>query len=103
MLKTRMRRMLIGGGENVPNVPVMTHRTGLLHTEIEAGTSCPCGGDAGHGGRTIVTFSLPAGSEVITHLNRVELIIGGDMECTDMIEALEFAASAIKFFQEGNR
>lgn len=67
---------------------------------VEAGTTCPCGGDSGHGGRTIFALEDEGGTDiefnVMNNDKRIEIVLGGDAECDTLIEALEFAAAQLR-------
>jgi hypothetical protein len=76
---------------------------------VTAGTNCPQGGDAGHGGKTYLALTNDGGtcmdaviktwegeSFQIDQIEKIELIFGGDCECETLIEALEFAVAVLK-------
>lgn len=68
--------------------------------EVEAGTTGPCGGDSGHGGRTMLRIADAAGTDinVTWDENNKDLLIelGGDAEMSTFIGALEFALDVYK-------
>jgi hypothetical protein len=72
---------------------------------ITVGTNCPQGGDAGHGGRTIVVLEDTGSTDMrCAQLpGGVELVFGGDAECETLISALEFAAETLRNMQTENR
>ena len=63
--------------------------------EVEAGTTGPCGGDSGHGGRAILRIADMAGTDidVTWDADKKELVIelGGDCELHTFTCALKFA------------
>jgi len=81
---------------------------------VSAGTTAPAGGDAGHGGRTLVSIEDKGGTnwgvQITSHsgqsyivggpmelsLKSVEILLGGDAEAETIAEALEFAAETIR-------
>ncbi len=71
---------------------------------VEAGTNCPKGGDAGHGGRTVLRLRNLGGTSMSACFNGgflrtvydVEVVMGGDAECDALMEALEFALSVYR-------
>ncbi|MDZ4252846.1 MAG: hypothetical protein U1A72_09790 [Sulfuritalea sp.] len=74
----------------------------------EAGSNCPKGGDAGHGGRTVVTFEDMGGTamdvivtnehgiETSAQASKVTLIFSGDAEHDTAIRGLEFILGVLK-------
>ena len=77
---------------------------------VDVGTNCPCGGDSGHGGRTLLRFTNEASTDMRIRVDggaqvevqSIELIFGGDTECETLIQALEFALGALKTFTAAN-
>jgi hypothetical protein len=72
---------------------------------VEVGTTGPRGGDAGHGGRTVLTLDNLVGTAweveidgrvVAVDPDRVTLRFGGDSEGANLIGALEFAALTLR-------
>lgn len=74
-----------------------------------AGSNCPQGGDAGHGGRTLISFEDMGGTsfdvtvtdefgaeETITQAGKVSLVFLGDSENETAIRALEFMIGVLK-------
>jgi hypothetical protein len=77
--------------------------------KVEVGTNCPMGGDAGHGGKTILRLSDEASTawdivvkdsygnvNTIESPKEIELKLYGDSEAETFIEALEFAVNTLK-------
>jgi len=70
---------------------------------VTAGTNCPQGGDAGHGGRTIFRLQDEGGTAATISIDgqehqpfdRFELILSGDAEYKLFVEALEFALNVL--------
>lgn len=75
----------------------------------KAGSNCPQGGDAGHGGRTVLSFKDMGGTVLDVavededgHEHRIEqaawvsLIFSGDAEHKTAIQALEFILGVLK-------
>ncbi len=65
------------------------------------GTNCPCGGDAGHGGKTILKLEDEACTDWEIYVNgqlvcecpqTVTLILKGDTENETFIDALKYAS-----------
>ena len=84
--------------------------------EVMAGTNCPMGGDSGHGGQTEIMLRDLGGTDMrvfvkdsdgkkhhFNDIDSVELFFGGDCECENLIEALEFALDKIKKIYNANR
>lgn len=95
----------------MPTIPLAsTSFESLNILKVDVGTNCPCGGDSGHGGRTILRLTNEASTDMRirvdggaqTEIRSVELILGGDTECETLIQALEFALSALKTFTAAN-
>jgi hypothetical protein len=71
---------------------------------IEVGTNTPCGGDAGHGGKTIfklrdlgaTAWTLRCDGYEKDQPAQFELELLGDTEAETFIESLEFAISVLK-------
>lgn len=71
---------------------------------VMAGTNCPQGGDAGHGGRTIVLIqdlsSVAMDAEIDGELhegvNKIRLVFSGDAECRTLIEGLKAAVAHLE-------
>ena len=70
---------------------------------VAAGTNCPQGGEAGHGGKTIFRLSDEGATCMFVWINgeaypadvhSVAIELGGDTECATFIEALKFALPA---------
>lgn len=88
--------------ENLKMVPAEQFATKTIENlnvlTVGAGTNCPCGGDSGYGGLTILLFENDASTDMrieldgITYdnINKVQLIFGGDSECETVIQGLRF-------------
>lgn len=70
---------------------------------VEAGTNCPQGGDAGHGGRTLLRIRsvgatmecrLDGGPSV--PIFEFEILLGGDAEHRVLTKALQFALGVLE-------
>lgn len=63
--------------------------------EVEAGTTGPCGGDSGHGGRTMLRIADAAGTDIEVEWNpekkEVTILLGGDAEMGTFVAALRYA------------
>lgn len=78
---------------------------------VHAGTTCPAGGDSGHGGRTVFGITNDASTDlrvgvngtVPTEVDSVEIVLGGDTECETFIQALEHALEILKAQATANR
>lgn len=79
---------------------------------VLSGTNCPMGGDAGHGGKTIVQFIDDAatcwniyvnGNKIEENPEKITIELLGDSECETMIEALEFAAKSLRTIYNINK
>ena len=78
--------------------------------KVSVSTNCPRGGDAGHGGVTVVEFKDEASTsmsiEVQPHHSpaqsfdlmsgKLRLVFQGDTECDTLIDCLEFAAKTLR-------
>lgn len=75
----------------------------------EAGSNCSKGGDAGHGGRTILRLKDNGGtalkisvkdehgrSHTFDQASAIELVFGGDSEHDTVMDALEFMLGVLK-------
>jgi hypothetical protein len=76
---------------------------------VEAGTNCPQGGDAGHGGRTYFSLrdlggtawqvrvrSSDGQTRVIEQPVSIEIVLAGDTEHETFTAGLEFALEALR-------
>lgn len=72
--------------------------------QVEAGTNCPMGGDAGHGGRTVfglkdissTAMSVEVNGVKIPDVEEFRIILSGDSEFETFLEALETSIAALK-------
>jgi hypothetical protein len=72
--------------------------------QVQAGTNCPQGGDAGHGGRTVFRLIDCGGTAMQCRVNdgepidasRVEITMAGDSEHETFMQALEFALAVLR-------
>ncbi len=95
----------------VDGIEVKTRKqkiVGLNIITVEAGTTGYCGGDSGHGGRTVLRIKDESSTDMrcrlrdsgkeyeYDYLNQIDLILGGDSEMETLIEALEFAVDTLK-------
>ncbi len=74
--------------------------------KVSAGTNCPQGGDAGHGGRTYLKLKNEAGTSLEIKVNgqefdlandgEFEIILAGDTECETFIKALKFTVATLE-------
>lgn len=96
----------------MPTIPVVsTSFESFNNLGVDVGTNCPCGGDSGHGGRTLLRFTDRASTDMSVRVNggarlqaeSVEIVFGGDSECETFIDALEFALNKLKIFVAANR
>lgn len=76
---------------------------------IGVGTNCPCGGDAGHGGRTKLMISDQGGTcwefriieengkeHIFENPHSIELLLKGDSEWRSITRILDFAVSKLR-------
>ena len=65
---------------------------------VRAGTTGPCGGDSGHGCRTVFELEDASGTDIhVQVLDRgVRISLGGDCELETFIQALEWAAKSLR-------
>jgi hypothetical protein len=89
----------------MPNVTIYKtecNSSNLL--EVQVGTNCPQGGDAGHGGRTLFRLTDRAGTAMTCRINdgevvdasKIEIVFAGDSECETFTEALAFALAVLR-------
>lgn len=84
-------------------LPAMrTHINYANILEVTAATNGYCGGDTGHGGRTVISFRDLGGTDIqIREIPKgisnggVEIILGGDSELGTMRDACEFIVYAL--------
>lgn len=75
----------------------------------EVGSNCPRGGDAGHGGRTVLRFrdaggtvfsarvdAASGGMRAFDEVSEVELVFKGDGEHDTVVEALKFMLAVLE-------
>lgn len=70
---------------------------------VSVGTNCPQGGDAGHGGRTMLRLIDEAGTawrvtvdgKTTVDPGTIEIVLYGDCEAETFAESLEFAAKTL--------
>jgi hypothetical protein len=83
---------------------------GFCCLKITVGTNTPKGGDAGHGGRTILViedgsscaWEVDVDGQRFDHPNKLTIIMYGDDEARRLVEALEFAVKVLKMQMEDN-
>ena len=85
--------------------PLPAMRTQLCYAnilEVTAATNGYCGGDTGHGGRTVISFRDLGGTDIqIREFPKeisnggVEIILGGDSELCTIRDACEFIVNAL--------
>jgi hypothetical protein len=76
---------------------------------VAVGTNCPKGGDAGHGGRTVLILENPNGdfrcgvdgAEAL-HASKIEIVAGGDSEFETLLDGLEFAVETLRLIVRAN-
>jgi hypothetical protein len=76
-----------------------------------AGTNCPRGGDAGHGGNTVLQvlnlgctrWQVTVDDQVFESPGQVTIELQGDSEADTFLEALRFAATVIEIQLTSNR
>lgn len=77
--------------------------------QMSVGTNCPQGGDAGHGGKTVLELTDLASTgwrvavrskgekaAVIDQPDSIQIEFYGDTECETLIESLEYALTVLK-------
>ena len=72
--------------------------------KVQVGTNCPQGGDAGHGGRTVLRLIDFGGTNMrccigghdLVDTTKVEIVLLGDSEHETFISALDFALSVLR-------
>jgi len=95
--------------ENVPKGFVYGKKfTNANILRVEAGTNTPCGGDGGHGGRTVlrlmdlggtcwdIEISVNERKYRIESPDSIEIKLYGDAEAETLAQALEFAAKILR-------
>ena len=65
---------------------------------VRVGTTGPCGGDSGHGCRTVLELADASGTDIEAQLveGGVRISLGGDCELYTLIESLEWAAETLR-------
>lgn len=71
---------------------------------VEVGTTGFCGGDSGHGGRTVISLHDNASTDLrcevdgkmFEDVTNIKIIVGGDSELSTLIQALEFMVETLK-------
>lgn len=84
-------------------LPAMRTRINLANIlEVTAATNGYCGGDTGHGGRTVISLRDLGGTDIqIREIPKgisnggVEIILGGDSELCTIRDACEFIVNAL--------
>lgn len=92
-----------------PHVPELVQRgrdmVGANILRVEVGTNCPCGGDGGHGGRTVLRLFDVGGTSWSVTVNGdmhcgspdgIEIEFKGDSEAVTLLAALEYAARILR-------
>jgi hypothetical protein len=66
----------------------------FFHSMLSAGveTNCPQGGDAGHGGRTVITLD----SQGQLDIEPIRVDAGGDFEAEALADALEWVGQELR-------
>lgn len=98
----RMKDFVFGGIKLLPAVRKAFYSANIL--EVTAATTGLCGGDAGHGCRTMIRFNDLAGTAIKARIipesihgnGGVELMLAGDCELITLIDGLRFAADALE-------
>ena len=96
---------------------IKTVRTEMVNCnilEVETGTNGYHGGDSGHGGRALLRLSDAASTDMrclisgeiagysqtyevyFSHVDSVEIVVGGDAEIGTLIDSLEFVVKILK-------
>jgi hypothetical protein len=96
---------------------IKTVRTEMVNCnilEVETGTNGYHGGDSGHGGRALLRLSDAASTDMrclisgeiagysqtyevyFSHVDSVEIVVGGDAEIGTLIDSLEFVVKNLK-------
>ena len=88
----------------MPNITIHSKEiTSANILQVQAGTNCPQGGDAGHGGRTVLRLIDCAGTAMQCRVNdgelvdasKIEIVLAGDTEKDTFTQALEFALAVL--------
>ena len=93
---------------------VKTEMVNCNRLEVETGTNGYHGGDTGHGGRALVRLSDASSTDMrcnilgdiegsietyevhFSHVDFVEIVVGGDAEIETLIDSLEFVVKNLK-------
>ena len=93
---------------------VKTEMVNCNRLEVETGTNGYHGGDTGHGGRALVRLSAASSTDMrcnilgdiegsietyevhFSHVDFVEIVVGGDAEIETLIDSLEFVVKNLK-------
>lgn len=108
-IKRNVRRV---DGEFIKTLKTEMVNANIL--EVETGTNGYHGGDSGHGGRAILRLSDLASTDMrcfisgemagysqtyevyFSHVDSVEIVVGGDAEIETLIDSLEFVVNNLK-------
>lgn len=76
---------------------------------VSAGTTCPKGGDSGHGGRTVLIlenlsgdFRCGVNGAPPSYASKIEIVAGGDTEFDTFLQGLEFAVDTLRLLSRAN-
>ena len=78
--------------------------------QVEAGSTCKCGGDSDHGCRTYFRIEDVASTDMMINrisdrfgfVNGFEVILGGDSELDSIIEALKFIVDTLEIAKKNS-
>ena len=98
------------GTKEIDGIKIETIKADFMNANmlgVEVGTTTPCGGDSGHGGRTYLKIE-DLGSTDLRGINNketdvIEIIVGGDTEADTLISALKFAVRELEAQQDFNK
>ncbi len=77
---------------------------GVCEVNVGVETNCPKGGDAGHGGFTVIEFTDEGGTNMDAvvekdsygYVKNIRLVFKGDIELNLLLESLDFVSKELK-------
>jgi len=98
-VQKEVRGSVVIGRQRIPTLKRTLCSYGTI--EIEAGTNGECGGDTGHGSRTVIRLKNLGSFDISAEGGKgwVNIVLGGDSELNEIQTALSFISNAIRKLQ----